>query len=478
MPSYRERSQQAKIESENVYYSAQKQINNSVQIGTKRGDTGRHEVIHADGGVTGNGDKVFNANVPQDGFVRGYASDNAIALEHRNYKRTNKLLQGIEETATKTLILVSYDLLGFFVFSGNGVSGNPFSAVDVYSDRAGLPIDSQDGVIYTIDSNTGELTNKDGELPLLAPSGNDPLNSINRAESIYFQDFEGESNQTGATISGSYIDHVGLTPPSQSLGFSELSLKFNLLAQPFLKEWDGLSQIEDLDNKIIDLDGLLDLEKRAIILTKAIIDTGLESVRDTTIDVIAAIRISTGNLFFGAGLEFTLVKIFESKLAVLPPTIPPILPDEEFANLPTAINDLITKLNIFIADPTITTVSNAETQARKCTSEGERVLTLNTFITANGFTDYLARINSVPADNIFLYYYERTWDLLSSSSLEFEVDIVGVTLTGNYSASFIRQSAFYYMYTSTDVLGIPFGLAQYIANFKWRKRGNTEWFSI
>jgi hypothetical protein len=87
---YKSRAEQNKIQSEQIYHSAklEKPENKSVQIGFKHGDIGRYTVIHSDGGRTSNGDKIFNSTAPQDGFIRGNASGNAIALEYRNYVRS------------------------------------------------------------------------------------------------------------------------------------------------------------------------------------------------------------------------------------------------------------------------------------------------------------------------------------------------------------------------------------------------------
>jgi hypothetical protein len=109
MPSYEERSQQNKAEAEKVYYSAANTDNKSIQIGAKRGDTGRHAVIHSDGGVTSNGDKVFNASAPQDGFVRGNASGNAIVLEHRNISQDADIPTEEEEPTSNIIILFKKD---------------------------------------------------------------------------------------------------------------------------------------------------------------------------------------------------------------------------------------------------------------------------------------------------------------------------------------------------------------------------------
>jgi hypothetical protein len=106
MPSYEERSRLIKALSEQQYFDAQTKPNTSIQIGAKRGDTGRYEVIHSDGGVTGNGDKIFNASAPQDGFVRGNSSGNAIALESRNISQVQAVPQQEDEAQTSNIIVL------------------------------------------------------------------------------------------------------------------------------------------------------------------------------------------------------------------------------------------------------------------------------------------------------------------------------------------------------------------------------------
>jgi hypothetical protein len=90
MPSYQERSQILKALSEQQYFDAlskrAKDKNKDVQIGSQKGDTGRYEVYHADGGISSNGVKTFNAANPSDGFVRGIKGGNSIALDHKNIK--------------------------------------------------------------------------------------------------------------------------------------------------------------------------------------------------------------------------------------------------------------------------------------------------------------------------------------------------------------------------------------------------------
>lgn len=108
---YKSRAEQNRTQSEQFYYKAklQKPENKSVQIGAKRGDTGRYTVIHSDGGSTSNGDKIFNSTAPQDGFVRGNASGNAIALEHKNYRPA--VLVGVEEEEAPVVLNIIYLLL-------------------------------------------------------------------------------------------------------------------------------------------------------------------------------------------------------------------------------------------------------------------------------------------------------------------------------------------------------------------------------
>jgi hypothetical protein len=107
--NYRDRQAKNKIESEKVYYSTPKTDNKAIQIGAKQGETGRFSVIHNDGGVTSNGDKAFNASAPQDGFVRGNASGNAISLDHRNVRRDARLQPEEDEATGDVVILFQKD---------------------------------------------------------------------------------------------------------------------------------------------------------------------------------------------------------------------------------------------------------------------------------------------------------------------------------------------------------------------------------
>lgn len=107
--NYRDRQARNRIESEKAYYSTPKTDNKAIQIGAKKGETGRFSVIHTDGGVTSNGDKAFNASAPQDGFVRGNASGNVIALEYRNIKRESIQPIQDEEETSKIVILFRKD---------------------------------------------------------------------------------------------------------------------------------------------------------------------------------------------------------------------------------------------------------------------------------------------------------------------------------------------------------------------------------
>jgi hypothetical protein len=90
MPSYKERSELIKALSEDQYFKARlnKDESESVRIGDRDGTTGRYQILRQDGGITSNGIKTFNQASPQDGFVRALGNGNGgIALDHRNRKR-------------------------------------------------------------------------------------------------------------------------------------------------------------------------------------------------------------------------------------------------------------------------------------------------------------------------------------------------------------------------------------------------------
>jgi hypothetical protein len=118
MPSYQERSQILKALSEQQYFDAlskrAKDKNKDVQIGSAKGDTGRYEVYNADGGISSNGVKTFNAASPSDGFVRGTRGGNSIALDHRNIRQKAFVVpqsQTVETISSlKTLFRIDSDL--------------------------------------------------------------------------------------------------------------------------------------------------------------------------------------------------------------------------------------------------------------------------------------------------------------------------------------------------------------------------------
>jgi hypothetical protein len=118
MPSYQERSQQNKAIAEQQYFDALKQRDRladgkeKMQILAPDGETGRYLISRSDGGVTSNGDKIFNAAPPSDGFVRPSKNphSNAIALDHRNVKRTQFLpTEETTEDSTSNVIFLFRD---------------------------------------------------------------------------------------------------------------------------------------------------------------------------------------------------------------------------------------------------------------------------------------------------------------------------------------------------------------------------------
>ena len=140
MPSYQERSQIAKDLSEQQYYAALKarSTNKDVQIGSAKGDTGRYEVYNADGGITSNGIKTFNAASPNDGFVRGIRGSNSIALDHKNIKQAVVRQKNLETPTISTPIkfLQSKEGTDYSEIYLGGDRQDPeliFTAIDGYS---------------------------------------------------------------------------------------------------------------------------------------------------------------------------------------------------------------------------------------------------------------------------------------------------------------------------------------------------------
>lgn len=502
MPSYQERSRLIKQLSEQSYFDALKREDaqkKDVRVGGIDGRTGRYQVLSADGGLSSNGVPTSNAAPPSDGFVRGLQSPNvnAISLGWRKYNAVDVVAQLEEEieAVVESPIFVSYDILSFLIFSGNNVIGTPKSTINVFTPRSGLPIDSQNGVVYTINTETGLLDSQSGSL-VLELSGDTENNTINISESTATQEFVYDPsdpdniiqiNRIGVILSGSYVDHP-LVPPSFSISFWQVGIKLNLASQKFIKEWDVIGDPEDenavrpieaLDNEIDRLDELLDVGKRAIVLTKLIADKGLSAIKDTTITTIENQRIILGNPFFALGLEFVLEKVFDDVLPDVPAELPPIDPSEEFFNLSSNLDTLVTRLNTFNATPTFSTSSIAENAAKACTKEGERVVKLQAFIDVNSFTNYITQVSSSPLSDIYVYTYQRVnWNTIASSPLDLSFEVEGVPYSFDFGVYLIRQGSFYYIGTDGDMSGIPFGRPAYNADFKWRKRGNDEWFSL
>ena len=501
MPSYQERSRLIKQLSEQAYFDALKREDaqkKDVRVGGIDGRTGRYQVLSADGGLSSNGVSTSNAAPPSDGFVRGLQSPNvnAISLGWRKYNAVDFVRVEEEiEAVVESPIFVSYDILYFLIFSGNNVIGTPKSTINVFTPMSGLPIDSQNGVVYTINTETGLLDSQSGSL-VLELSGDTENNTINISESTATQEFVYDPsdpdniiqiNRIGVILSGSYIDHP-LVPPSFSVSLWSIGIKLNLASQKFIKEWDVIGDPEDenavrpieaLDNEIDRLDELLNVDKRAVVLTKLIADKGLSAIKDTTITTIENQRIILGNPFFAQDLEFVLGKVFDDAFPDVPAELPPIDPSEEFFNLSSNLDTLVTRLNTFNANPDRIAVSNAERSARECTKEGERSVKLQAFIDANNFTNYITQVRSRPSSGLYAYNYRRVnWNTIPSSPLDLSFEVEGVPYEFDFGVYLIRQGDFYYVGTDGDMGGIPFGRPAYNADFKWRKRGNTEWFSL
>lgn len=139
---YKSRAEQNRTQSEQFYYKAklEKPENKSVQIGAKRGDTGRYTVIHSDGGSTSNGDKIFNSTAPQDGFVRGNASGNAISLEYKNYKPDVFVGVEEEEPVVLNIIYLLLEIETNILYVSDGVVIEEIAAFDVLSTEASTGI--------------------------------------------------------------------------------------------------------------------------------------------------------------------------------------------------------------------------------------------------------------------------------------------------------------------------------------------------
>ncbi len=132
---YKSRAEQNRIQSEQFYFNAklEKPENESVQIGAKQGETGRHAVIHNDGGITSNGDKIFNASAPQDGFVRGNASGNAIALDHKNRRVADVFIETEEPPVALNIIYLLLEIETNILYVSDGVVIEEIASFDILS---------------------------------------------------------------------------------------------------------------------------------------------------------------------------------------------------------------------------------------------------------------------------------------------------------------------------------------------------------
>ena len=110
MPSYQERSEINRRLAEQAYFDAKRKKiepqKKDVRIGGMDGQTGRYQVLHADGGFSNNGVRTFDGTPPSDRFVRGQQNpnSNAIALGYRDYVRT-EFLNRVAALTTQIIFL-------------------------------------------------------------------------------------------------------------------------------------------------------------------------------------------------------------------------------------------------------------------------------------------------------------------------------------------------------------------------------------
>jgi hypothetical protein len=390
------------------------------------------------------------------------------------FKRKNRIEEEIEEAIAP--IKANYNFLYSVSYSGDGSIGGPFSDVTL----GYVTTEVGTGIVFTFDNDTGLLTEKEGEATLFQRT-QDLSNTVIAASSILIQDFNEDIDKIGSQIGGSFVDHPG----GNTFGYNEISITFNLASQVFLKEWDiigdpidGLRPIELIDNEVLRLDELLDLDKRKAVLTALIASKGLEPL-------IQSVRIRIAEMqqqvqqYFAINLSFALDKFVEDKLPDVPSELPEIDPTEEFFNLSANIDLMKIALQSFLANADYSTESVASRAVVKCTKEGERAIALQAFITTNNFTNYFASTSIQPlSGRFFWYYFREDWTDINNSPFELELSNTGVPYSYNYGMGFQRIGEYYYLYTDVAMSGIPFGESEYNMVFRWRKRGNTEWFSL
>jgi hypothetical protein len=105
---------------------------------------------------------------------------------------------------------------------------------------------------------------------------------------------------------------------------------------------------------------------------------------------------------------------------------------------------------------------------------------LQTFIAQNNFSNnYFARTSIRPFQSTLKWLYSRNWTTIASSPIDLELDFEGVAWQFSNRVSFIRvENEGYFIGLVAQAIDIPFGGSQYDVRYRWRKRGNTDWFSI
>ena len=427
-----------------------------------------------------------------DGF------DNYIAHQHGYFN----VLQ-IEKSLPVELLDI-----GSFIFSGNGLSGNPKSSFNYYY-RASI---GSSDFVYYVGGAFGKYQRKTNPIVDWNHVGTqEPENTIDINASTVVSDFSGENNNFGVQLVGSFIEHPDLTPPSTAYAYLYFGLSFNQkLFKKFARNWDSeIVAIEDeidfresqLQDKIVPLTPeetlYTGLQRRLIYLAKAAQDTNLDSLITQIKERINLAPTGWIYSFRSLLLIKVLDDIKDSYMNVqIPSVLPQLLPDDEFFELPNRIEILASELTTALSyslpisqgvSSFGQSISQALEKAKECILYGERARRINALpsLVGTGWVSYVeVRISGIVNDIGLVYLKNYEDNPLTTAPIEVEASIAGVPYTSVFNIDVgraIRQSGQDFFFCNVEGLqtdSLPFGRASYINSIKWRKRGNTEWFSV
>jgi hypothetical protein len=398
-----------------------------------------------------------------------------------------------------------------FIYSGNGRGGEPFSSATISTGSNSSVVD-RSGLAYYLGGASGELLGKSSE-SLQFPDGQGAGGGATTTNTIKahrpVSDFSGDKNSFGIEITeGSFVDHPNLDPPSGG-GYCYLSFQLTFNSSVFKRfavRWD--SAIEIIENEIDRLNSKLSKkilpltpkeplysgsQRRQIYLSKAVADTGLVSLINSLRVKIENVENTLGGIWSNRSSAERLLMILEKIVAdtgSVPLVLPQILLTDEFASLPSKVITLAAKINeilssesaLRISAPFNRLINQAEPLAINTTTFGER----SDAITALGLEPQNWFAQTRFSSGKLNINYSKIFPDFASSPIELECEIAGVPFTYTYGIEighFVDDSGSDYFYVYPDGLEteagtLPYDLADYTANIKWRKRVNTKWFSV